>query len=159
VSGDQRVVQNSVPSFDLIVARYTSAGALDPTFGGGTGFVVHEGGGSESMWDMAVYLDGRIVVAGETSPPAGIDSFVARLLDDGTRDSTFNGDGLVSLAFSSATDQFEDVAIRPDAKIVAVGTAPTGTTRNPIDDVLVARYLGDSGSSSPMATLSTRNRL
>ena len=25
--------------------------------------------------------------------------------------------------------------------------------------VLVARYLGDSGSSSPMATLSTRNRL
>ena len=84
---------------------------------------------------------------------------MARLLDDGTRDSTFSSDGLVSLTFSSATDQFEGVTIRPDATIVAVGTAPTGTPRNPIDDVLVARYLGDSGSSSPMASLSTRNRL
>jgi Domain of unknown function (DUF5122) beta-propeller len=82
-SGDRRDVQTSVPSFELIVARYTSAGALDPTFGDGTGFVVHEGGGSESMWDMVVYRDGRIVVAGETSPPARIDSFVARLLDGG----------------------------------------------------------------------------
>ena len=51
------------------------------------------------MWDMAIYLDGRIVVAGETSPPAGIESFVARLLDDGTRNLTFSGTGLVSLAF------------------------------------------------------------
>jgi hypothetical protein len=80
-------------------------------------------------------------------------------MNDGTRNSTFSGDGLGSPASSSATGRFEGEAIRPDAKIVAVGTAPTGTTRNPIDDVLVARDLGDSGSSCPMTTLLIRDRL
>ena len=64
-------------------------------------------------------------------PPRGSPNASLILLDDGTRDSTFSGDGLLSLAFSSATDQFEGVAIRPDAKIVAVGPAPTGTTGTP----------------------------
>jgi hypothetical protein len=73
-------------------------------------------------------------------------------------DATFRGDRLVSRAVSSATDTFEGGAIRPDAKSVAVGTAPAGTTRNPIDGVRIVRDLGDSASSSQMATLSTRNR-
>jgi hypothetical protein len=64
----------------------------------------------------------------------------------------------VSRAVSSATDTFEGVAIRPDAKIVAVGSAPMGTTRNLIDDGRVVRDQGESASSSQMATLSTRNR-
>ena len=88
-----------------------------------------------------------------------MDSLVVRLLDDGTRDSTLGGDGLVSLAFSGATDKFKGVPIRPDAKIVTVGTAPIGTTRNPIDNVLVVRYLGDPSSFCPMTTLSSRDRL
>jgi hypothetical protein len=65
----------------------------------------------------------------------------------------------MSPACSTATDKLEGVATRPDAKIVAVGTAPTGHDPKPIDDVLVVRYLGDSGSSSPIATRLTRNRL
>jgi hypothetical protein len=111
------------------------------------------------MWAMAVQPDGKIVVAGETSPAAGMDSLVVRLLDDRTRDSALSGDGLVSLASSRATDKFKGVPIWPDARIVTVGTAPIGTTRNPIDNVLVVRYLGDSGSSCPMPTLLIRDRL
>jgi hypothetical protein len=68
------------------------------------------------MWGMLVQPDGKIVVAGETSPAAGMDSQVLRLLDDGTRDSTPSGDGLVSLAFSSVTDEFEAVPIRSDRR-------------------------------------------
>jgi hypothetical protein len=60
---------------------------------------------------------------------------------------------------SGATDELKGVPIRPDAKIVTVGTVPVGTTRNPIDNGLVVRYLGDSGSSCPMTTLSIRDRL
>jgi hypothetical protein len=58
----------------------------------------------------------------------------------------------VSLAFAGATDKFEGVSTRPDAKNVTVGTAPRGTTRNPIDNVPVVRYLGDSGTSCPMTS-------
>jgi hypothetical protein len=67
VSGEQGVVQNSVPSFVLMVARSTSAGAPDPAVECRTGFLVHDEGGSESMWDMAAQLDGKSVVARETS--------------------------------------------------------------------------------------------
>jgi hypothetical protein len=88
-----------------------------------------------------------------------MDSLVVQLLDDGTRDSTLSGDGLVALAFSGAPDKFKGVPIRPDAKIATVGTAPIGTTRNPIDNVLVVRYLGDPGSSCPINTLLIRDRL
>jgi hypothetical protein len=49
---------------------------------------------------------------------------VVWLLDDATRDLTRSGDGVVSLAFLGATDRFKGVPIRPDAKIVTVGTAP-----------------------------------
>jgi hypothetical protein len=108
---------------------------------------------------MAVQPDGKIVVAGETSPAAGMDSLVVRLLGDGTRDSTLSGDGLVPLAFPGATDKFKGMPTRPDAKIVTVDTAPIGTTRNPIDNVLVVRSLRDCGSSCPITTLSIRDRL
>jgi hypothetical protein len=88
-----------------------------------------------------------------------MDSLVVRLLDDGTRDSTLSGDGLVSLAFSGAPEKFKGVPIRSDAKIITVGIAPIGTTRNPIDNVLVVRYLVDPGSSCRINTLLIRDRL
>jgi hypothetical protein len=72
------------------------------------------------MWGMAVQPDGKIVVAGETSPAAGMDSLVVWLLEDGTRDSTLSGDGLVSLAFRAQPTSSR--ACPPDAKIVTVTT-------------------------------------
>jgi hypothetical protein len=59
---------------------------------------------------------------------------------------------------SGATDELKGVPIRPDAKIDTVGTAPIGTPRNLIGNVGVVRYLGDSGSSRPLITLSIRDR-
>jgi hypothetical protein len=64
--------------------------------------------------------------------------YVARYNPKGALRTNFgpNGDGL-----------FRGVPIRPDAKIVTVGTAPTGTTRDPIDSALIVRHLGDFLSS------------
>jgi hypothetical protein len=59
---------------------------------------------------------------------------------------------------SGATDEVKGVPIRPDAKIDTVGTAPIGTPRNLIGTVVVVRYLGDSGSTRPLTTLSLRDR-
>jgi hypothetical protein len=106
------------------------------------------------MWSMAVQLDSKIVVARTTSPAAGMDDLVVRLLNDGTRDSTLSGDGLVSLAFRARPTSSRAYRSGPDAKIVTVCTVPIGPTRNPIDNCLVVRWLGDCGSSCPMTTLS-----
>jgi hypothetical protein len=86
-----------------------------------TSFFVHDAGGRESMQGIAVQPDSKMVVAGETSPAAGTDSPVARVLDDGTRDSTPRGDGLVPLASPGVTDEINGLPIRPVARIVTVG--------------------------------------
>ncbi len=73
--------------------RFTENGAPDPYFGdnGVARLPGTEGRGNA----LYVYEDGRIVVAGMTSDflIAPVYTIVARLLPNGTRDSTFSGDG------------------------------------------------------------------
>jgi uncharacterized delta-60 repeat protein len=81
----------------LVVARYTSAGRLDPSFGvDGIARI-----GSRSVSDALVFgksaiaPDGRIVVVG--SHPAPLPhTFVARLNANGSLDTSFNGSGLAT---------------------------------------------------------------
>jgi uncharacterized delta-60 repeat protein len=98
VVGDTEV---SATEQEAIVVRYTEAGVLDPTFGGGDGIVrLHFDTGT---WDdvAAVAIDGgdRIVIAGSTASDPGCNTYcyfaVARLTDSGQLDPTFGGDGTV----------------------------------------------------------------
>ena len=50
---------------DLAVARYTDTGALDTSFGAGTGFVVQDFGGDEYGRSVAIQPDGKIVLVGQ----------------------------------------------------------------------------------------------
>ena len=61
VVGRTRNVQNS--QYDIVVARYTSAGVLDATFGSG-GVVITSIGAFDSGHAVALQPDGGIVVAG-----------------------------------------------------------------------------------------------
>lgn len=135
------------PNLNVMLARFTSTGALDDTFGGGSGFAVADGGASESANGMTVQPDGKIVVVGRSNPSTGTsipDSFLARFLSDGTPDSGFGGGGFVVSSFSTATDFFQGVALQGDGKIVAVGNSRTESARSVTDNILVARFLGDS---------------
>lgn len=103
----------------FVVARYEADGGLDPTFGGGTGFVTGPDG---AAFAVAIQPDGKIVVAGVADTPTG-NLRVARYLTNGDLDPTFGTDGVVTgpagpgLVGSSDRD-FTDVAIQPDGKIV-----------------------------------------
>ena len=50
---------------------------------------------------------------------------LARYNTDGSLDSTFDGDGRLSLAFAGATSLAQNLLIRPDNKIVAAGYSRT----------------------------------
>src|SRR5207302_6993348 len=78
------------------VARYTSAGDLDNTFGDLVSGSVRTGKtttdfGTSSDWahGLALQADGKIVVAGES----GGNFALARYATDGTLDNSFDGDG------------------------------------------------------------------
>ena len=101
----------------LAIARYTSIGELDQTFGI-DGITTLEVPGVETTgYGVAIQNDGKIVVVGT----AGEDIIVARFTTVGTLDTTFNTTGYVLTSFGVPSNAYS-VAIQPsDQKIVVVG--------------------------------------
>jgi uncharacterized delta-60 repeat protein len=107
-------------NYDFAVVRYESDGTLDPTFDG-DGFVATDLYGYDEVNGVAIQLDGKIVVAGETgSGPNPVGFGLARYKTDGSLDPSFDGDGKVVTDFGE-DDLASDVAIQANGKIVAVG--------------------------------------
>jgi uncharacterized delta-60 repeat protein len=119
--------------YDFALARYTSAGALDPTFGsGGTvTTAISVGTYTDSISALALQADGKIVAAG-TGRNGTIT--VARYTAGGALDGTFSGDGKHQ-SWVGDSDQASDVLVQPDGKIVVAGT--TYTERR---DFVLLRY-------------------
>src|SRR5215207_7733914 len=76
---------------------------------------------SEDAYAVAIQPDGKIVIAGRTNVNGGWDFAVVRLREDGEPDSTFNGNGLLTIDFNNGIDTAHAIAIQPDGKIVVVG--------------------------------------
>jgi uncharacterized delta-60 repeat protein len=105
---------------DVIVARYNPTGNLDPSFGGGTGYVTLAPLGITGLGAaVAIQADDRIVVS-LTGTGDGGDVYLVRLQSDGSLDPTFDNDGIARAAFP---DQQEaaSVAVQADGKIVVAG--------------------------------------
>jgi len=122
---------------DFAIARLTGNGSLDPTFGAGSGkttveFDLAGGTGLDLPTSIALQPDGRIVLAGSAETLGGTSVVaVARLLADGTRDSSFNLNGKVTfpLGIAGATEQTDSavgVAIDEDGRVV-LGTTSAYT--------------------------------
>jgi len=101
------------------VARYTTSGVLDTTFGGGAGYVTTDisVSANDQAYGVAIQSDGKIVVVGK-----GNNRFtVIRYGTTGAVDVTFNGGtGIYQQAFG-ASDYAWDVKIQSDDKILVVG--------------------------------------
>ncbi|MBY0512282.1 MAG: hypothetical protein K2P78_00010 [Gemmataceae bacterium] len=115
----------AVGGSSFLVARYNPNGTLDTTFGGGTGKATVSFLGFDQAAAVALTPDGKIVVVGTTvtngAPPADADIAVARLNADGTLDTTFDTDGKQTVNFTT-TDEGTGVAVRPDGRVLVVGS-------------------------------------
>jgi uncharacterized delta-60 repeat protein len=115
----------------FLVARFTSAGVLDTTFGGGDGFDITPVNfpllpADARAEGVALQSDGSIVAGGFVVNGVSDDFVVVRYTSAGTEDATFNGDGnsdgIIVTAVGTLRDQCFDVAIQSDGRIVAVGS-------------------------------------
>lgn len=79
--------------------------------------------GPEDGASVAIQPDGKIVVGGGAGS-GNSRVQVARFNADGSRDTSFGGgDGAVQKNISPGPDWIEDIALQPDGKVVAVGSA------------------------------------
>ena len=106
---------------DVALARYNADGSLDTTFGVG-GKVTSSFGRNESVSEVVVQQDGKILVAGSQHLPSARDMFVARYNADGTLDTDFGTDGFVRTRVGPETSDANSMVLQPDGKILLAGT-------------------------------------
>jgi uncharacterized delta-60 repeat protein len=117
------------------LARLTSTGVVDSTFGGGDGHVETTLGTDAIARAVVVQSDGSVVVGGYTAigTSVSLDFALAKYNSTGTSVTTSTTDiGAVS------SDQLTDLALEPDNQIVVVGTSN--------NQLVVARYNADAAT-------------
>ena len=140
-------------SDEYAVARYNADGSLDTSFGGDGKVTAQFSSAYTRSLAAAGQADGKIVTASWGVGPTGFfDVFsLARFNTDGSLDSSFGTNGMLTTSFLDSQNQASTVTVQPDGKIVAAGSAfdPTGS----YGVFALARY--DAGASTaPAVTLS-----
>jgi uncharacterized delta-60 repeat protein len=145
----------SVTDNDMVVARYTSGGVLDPTFlpdpavgrgsEGGTHRVTVAPLGTLGDFgkDVLIQPDGKYVIAGMVNNGGNFTITLARVLSNGSLDTTFSGDGLqqtsLGAGYQATQTRTHAAAMTPDGKIVVVGRGQQTAPSN-MEDHWIARY-------------------
>ncbi len=123
---------------DYVVARLTTQGGLDPSFGVGGITVTNFGNNAERAYAVDLDAQGRVIVAGASgdpdAPALAEGSFnsnfaVLRYTDAGTLDTSFGQGGQVLSDLVALFDEGRAVTRTSDGRIVVAGqagnTAPT----------------------------------
>lgn len=128
-------------SFDFGLVRYTSAGALDPTFDG-DGILLIDFGGEDHATSLIVQpSDQKIIVAGYSTSGATTVFAIARLSASGVLDASFSGDGKQTTTIGTTAVAYS-VALQPDGKIIQAGYTLSGSAI----DFAVVRYDNTTGN-------------
>lgn len=121
IQPDGKIVVAGPAGVDGKIARYTTAGELDTTFGTDGIATV-----SFRVLDVLVQPDGKIVAGGGTGDwPNGLFA-IARLTSTGDLDPTFASDGIQTVSFADTWNWAGTLALTSDGKIVAGGGAGVG---------------------------------
>jgi len=132
VSGTIRIGSESSDRFSVM--RLNTNGTLDTTFGG-TGkvntLIGQLGQTNDRAFNLVIQPDGKIVLAGYANISGGAIA-VVRYNTDGSLDTTFDGDGIAAVTYTSQLLGF-GIAQQPDGKLVVIGRG------GQINDILVAR--------------------
>src|SRR3984957_2742303 len=128
------------PGGDMAVTRLNSDGSIDTSFSPSTsGKELVDFGGADSAKGVAIQSDGKIVLEGSTDAVGEGDLAVARLDANGGLDTSFSGDGKLTLGYGASKDDGTAVAIQQNGRIVVMGDG------DPNKDFVVTR-LNAAGS-------------
>jgi len=124
---------------DFALARYTSAGVLDGTFGTAGTVVTGMGGANDVAYGVAIQSDGKIVAAGTD----GAHFALARYTTAGVLDTSFGtiGKTITTIGVSTSSIAY-GIAITSSDNIIVAGTDGT--------QIVVAKYFGTGVSAGTL---------
>ncbi|MCP4387141.1 MAG: DUF642 domain-containing protein, partial [Gammaproteobacteria bacterium] len=107
--------------YEFAVVRYNADGTLDTSFDTDGKVTVDLTAGDDDAYGMAVQDDGKILVSGTDG---NLDFTVVRINTDGSLDTSFDTDGIVTIDFPYGGSDFGDqVFVQSDGKILLSGRA------------------------------------
>jgi uncharacterized delta-60 repeat protein/LPXTG-motif cell wall-anchored protein len=111
-------------TYNFALVRYNTNGTLDEDFDGdtgtGNGKVTTDISGVDFGFSVAIQQDGKILVAGYTSIGGSDDFALVRYNTNGTLDTSFDSDGIVTTNLGGNGYGYS-VAIQQDGKILVAG--------------------------------------
>lgn len=113
---DGKIVVGGDSANQFTLARFNSDGSPDTTFGG-DGIVTRTVGTSSFGRDLIIQTDGKIILAGQANIGGVITAALARYNPDGTPDTTFDTDGVVT----TPAGDVRAAALQSDGKIIIAG--------------------------------------
>lgn len=116
---------------DFAVARLTTDGTLDSTFG--TGAIAQRdlgAGGDDQARALALVSGGRILLGGYGNSGTGLDFAVAAFTSTGAIDTAFGSSGTTVVAIGTGEDKAYSMSVQPDGKVVLAGSSFAGSEIN-----------------------------
>lgn len=140
VAGSIRLAGNSS---DFLVARFTSSGAVDTSFGSSGRVMTDFQGRGDHGADVAILPTGAILVTGTSNATVGFRSSfaMARYLPSGDLDPGFGASGTLLQSFSGPMGSDVSTGLLADpsgCSALAIGSVRAGTTA--MDAFAVARF-------------------
>jgi len=134
-------------NFNFSLVRYNTNGSIDTSFGI-DGIVSTFIGNDALAFSVVIQTDGKIVAAGSGIGSSNLDFALARYETDGSLDSSFGTDGIVTTDIGTQYEHIRSIALQTDGKIVAAGNSYNGSN----DDFTLVRYNIDGSLDSNFGT-------
>ncbi len=128
VQPDGKIATGGQVGSSLFLARYSTNGILDESFGSNGKVVYDFATGVDAVRNLLIQPDGKIIAVGSSSSyyQDTLKGLILRTMPDGSLDKDFGNDGVSGMQFKTKT-QLKSVALQKNSKIVACGTLSTIT--------------------------------
>ncbi|MES2543564.1 MAG: T9SS type A sorting domain-containing protein [Bacteroidota bacterium] len=158
LQSDGKIVAAGKSSGGLQLVRLNADGSFDNTFSTDGKIFIANFNGSIFVKSVVVASDGKILVAGYTGISPNRDFAVFRFNTDGTLDTTFDTDGIVTTAIGTGNDLANTMIIQSDNKILVAGQAiiagnyDFALVRYNVDGSLDTAFGGTGKVTTPIGT-------
>ena len=129
---------------EFAIIRCNIDGNIDKTFGTNGVVTTQVGTAGNDVNSVAIQSDGKIVAGGDCNNETQTVFALVRYNTNGSLDTTFGTNGVVTTLIGSGGDYVKSIAIQSDGKIVAAGAS----VNKGLDNLALVRYNSD-GSLDP----------